>query len=137
MSRSLVLFAILALAQPVAAQVTAQNTKPAPAQDTAKTSTRKSLHAVRLAADVPTIDGRLTEAVWSMAPAGTDFVQMRPNPGEPSKQQTEVRFAYDDDAIYVGVRLHDTAPDSIVGQLSRRDEEVYSDWVYICLDSYY
>jgi hypothetical protein len=128
---------MLALAQPVVAQVTAQNTKPAPAQDTPKTSTRKSLHAVRLAGDLPTIDGRLTEAVWSMAPAGTGFVQMRPNPGEPSKQQTEVRFAYDDDAIYVGVRLYDTAPDSVVGQLSRRDEEVYSDWVYICLDSYY
>lgn len=133
MFRSLVLLAILALAQPVAAQ----NTKPAPAQDIPKANTRKSLHAVRLAGDLPSIDGRLDEPVWSMAPAGTDFVQMRPAPGEPSRQRTEVRFAYDDDAIYVGVRLHDTAPDSVVAQLSRRDQEVYSDWVYICLDSYF
>ncbi len=133
MSRSLVLLAMLALAQPVAAQ----NAKPAPAQDTAKVNTRKSLHAVRLAGELPTIDGRLTEAVWSLAPAGTDFIQMRPTPGAPSAQHTEVRFAYDDDAIYVGVRLRDSAPDSVVAQLSRRDEEVYSDWVYICLDSYY
>jgi hypothetical protein len=135
MSRSLVLLAILALTGPVAAQ--AQRSQPAPAQDTPNTSTRKSLHAVRLAGDLPTIDGRLDEVVWSMAPAGSDFVQVRPNPGEPSRQRTEVRFAYDDAAIYVGVRLFDTAPDSVVGQLSRRDQEVYSDWVYVCLDSYY
>ena len=119
MFRLLVLFILLAIASPVAAQ----KARPAPpAQDTPKTDTRKSLHAVRLAGDLPSIDGRLDEAVWAMAPAGTGFVQMRPNPGEPSRQQTEVRFAYDDDAIYVGVRLFDTAPDSVVGQLSRRGQ---------------
>ena len=133
MFRLLLWSAILAITSPVAAQ----NARPAPAQDTPKTDTRKSLHAVRLAGDLPSIDGRLDEAVWALAPAGTGFVQMRPNPGDPSRQKTEVRFAYDDDAIYVGVRLFDTAPDSVVGQLSRRDQEVYSDWVYICLDSYH
>jgi hypothetical protein len=133
MFRSLVLISTIAMAQPLAAQ----NAKAAPAQDTVKASTRKSLHAVRLAGDLPAIDGRLDEAVWSMAPAGTDFIQTRPTPGAPSTQQTDVRFAYDDDAIYVAVRLHDSAPDSIVGQLARRDQGVYSDWVFICLDSYY
>ncbi len=133
MFRSLVLLSMLAIAQPIAAQTT----NPAPAQDTPKASARKSLHAVRLAGQTPSVDGRLDEAVWSLAPAGTDFVQIRPSPGEPSRQRTEVRFAYDDDAIYAAVRMYDTAPDSVVGQLSRRDEEVYSDWVYICLDSYY
>jgi hypothetical protein len=133
MSRSLIMLSMLCCAQPLGAQLA----KPAAAQDTANTYARKSLHAVRLAGTTPAIDGRLDEAVWSMAPAGSDFIQMRPAPGKPSAQRTEVRFAYDDDAIYVGVRLHDTRPDSVVGQLSRRDQEVYSDWVYICLDSYY
>jgi hypothetical protein len=133
MSRLFVLLSMMAVAQPAAAQMA----KPAPAQDTANIYARKSLHAVRLAGNAPAIDGRLDEAVWSMAPAGSDFIQREPNPGMPSTQKTEVRFAYDDDAIYVAVRMHDTRPDSVVGQLSRRDQEVYSDWIYICLDSYY
>lgn len=32
--------------------------------------------------------------------------------------------------------MFDSRPDSIVGRLGRRDREVYSDWVYIALDSY-
>ena len=134
MSRSLVLLSMLAFASPVFAQSRGVS---APAQDTPNAFARKSLHAVRLAGAAPSIDGKLNEAVWSLAPAGTDFTQMKPNPGQPSAQRTEVRFAYDDDAIYVGVRLHDTRPDSVVAQLARRDQEIYSDWVYICIDSYY
>ena len=134
MFRSFVMLPMLALTLPVVAH--AQKSAP-PAQDTGITYARKSLHAVRLAGTAPSIDGRLDEPVWSLAPSGTDFIQMKPNPGAVATQKTEVRFAYDDDAIYVGVRLFDTQPDSVVGQLSRRDQEVYSDWVFICLDSYY
>lgn len=133
MPRLHVLLSLIAFSQPLYAQMP----QPSPSQDTANIYARKSLHAVRLAGNAPAIDGRLDEAVWNMAPAGTDFTQTKPAPGRPSAKKTEVRFAYDDDAIYVGVRLFDTAPDSVVGQLSRRDQEVYSDWVYIALDSYH
>lgn len=133
MSRSLVLLSILAFAP----SAYAQSPVSALPQDTANVYARKTLHAVRLAGSVPAIDGKLDEAVWSMAPAGTDFVQMQPNPGQPSAQKTEVRYAYDDAAIYIGLRMFDTRPDSVVAQLSRRDQEVYSDWVYAVLDSYY
>jgi hypothetical protein len=133
MSRLFALLSLMAVAQPAAAQMA----QPVSAQDTANIYTRKSLHVVRIAGDAPAIDGRLDEAVWTMAPAGTDFVQRQPNPGRLSAQKTDVRFAYDDAAIYVGVRMYDTAPDSVVAQLARRDQEVYSDWIYICLDSYY
>ena len=135
MSRLLALALVVCSAQ--AAQSQAPQVAAAPAQDTVKVSARKSLQAVRLAGVLPSIDGRLDESVWNTAPAGTDFVQVRPSPGQPSAQQTEVRVAYDDDALYVGLRMFDTAPDSVVGQLSRRDEQVYSDWIYVAIDSYY
>ena len=136
MSRSFVFALVVALAQTAQAQTT-QVARSAPAQDTPNASARKSLQAVRLAGILPAIDGRLDESVWSTAPAGSDFVQMRPDPGQPSRQKTEVRIAYDEDALYVGLRMYDSAPDSVVAQLARRDQEIYSDWVYVCFDSYY
>jgi hypothetical protein len=85
----------------------------------------------------PVIDGRIDEAVWETAGMATDFTQLTPNPGRPATQRTEVRVLYDDDAIYVAARMYDTAPDSIVGQLARRDNEVHSDWFYVGIDSYF
>ena len=41
------------------------------------------------------------------------------------------------DAIYVGVRNFDNAPDSIADQLGRRDaEDIFSDWFTVAFDSY-
>ena len=93
------------------------------------------LRAARVEAP-PAIDGRLDDAAWERADVATGFTQMRPNPGSASTQRTEVRVLYDDAAIYVAARLHDTAPDSVVAQLGRRDSEVYSDWFYVGIDSY-
>jgi hypothetical protein len=95
-----------------------------------------SLEAVR--ADTrPVIDGRLDDEVWARANGATDFVQTRPNAGRPSTQHTEVRVLYDDAALYVAARMYDTAPDSIVAQLARRDSDVHSDWFYVAIDSYF
>jgi hypothetical protein len=130
---TLLFAALMAIATPVAAQTPA----PAVAEDTTKLYARKSLAAVRIAGDGPAIDGRLDDVIWQTAPAGTDFVQRQPNPGMPASQKTEIRFAYDDNALYVAARMFDTAPDSVVAQLARRDNDVYSDWVFICIDSYF
>ncbi|MSR21982.1 MAG: hypothetical protein EXR92_00240 [Gemmatimonadetes bacterium] len=54
------------------------------------------------------------------APAVTDFWQFQPDEGAPVSEPTEVRFLYDDDALYVGAWLWDT--DGImVTRLVRRD----------------
>ena len=99
-------------------------------------TTRHRLEAVRISAPV-TIDGRLTEAVWSSAPAASDFTQFEPDAGAPATQRTEIRVAYDDEAIYVGARMYDTHPDSIVARVGRRDEDVHSDWLHVGIDSYF
>ena len=51
---------------------------------------------------------------------------------------TTVRVLYDDDALYVGVRMYAAHPDSIAAQLARRDASgIYSDWLHVIVDSYY
>lgn len=69
-----------------------------------------------------TIDGKLNEAVWDKAEKAAGFVQITPQPGEASVQKTEVSILYDNDAIYVGAVMYDRYPDSILAQLSARDE---------------
>jgi hypothetical protein len=95
-------------------------------------------HRVAAGEQVPVIDGRLDDAVWSAAPVAGGFIQQRPNPGQPATQRTEARVAYDKDAVYVAVRAFDSAPDSITAQLGRRDATgLASDWVHVVFDSYH
>ena len=82
------------------------------------------------------MDGLLDDAIWNSVEATTSFTQRDPDQGQPPRQRTEVRLAYDDDALYVGARLYDTAPDSVVARLSRRDDDPGSDSFGILLDPY-
>ena len=94
------------------------------------------LHAVR-AADAPVVDGRLDDAVWAEAEGARGFLQRDPVEGEPASEDTEVRIAYDADALYVGARLHDRTPSAIVRQLSRRDVAVEADAFIVYLDPHH
>ena len=91
--------------------------------------------AVRALADIR-IDGRLDEPPWSDAAPVTEFTQMDPDEGHPVSERTEVRFVYDDDALYVGARLLDSAP--VTTRLARRDAGVPdSDFFTVIVDSYH
>ena len=84
------------------------------------------------------LDGILDEADWSLAGLATAFTQRFPDPGKPATYQTEVRILYDDDAIYVGARMFDEHPDSILAPMARRDpQDIYSDWFDVIFDSYH
>jgi len=83
------------------------------------------------------IDGKLNEPAWAAAVPSGDFTQSYPNVGAKATDPTEVRVLYDDDALYVGVRMFDAHPDSIAAQLARRDASgIYSDWLHVMVDSY-
>ena len=97
----------------------------------------RSLIAVPVGTTAPVVDGRLDDAGWALAPVATDFIQTRPHPGEPSSFRTEVRVLYDHDAVYVAARMFDPHPDSIVAQLTRRDDRGVSDFLEIAFDSYH
>ena len=97
----------------------------------------RMVRAARLAGPVHP-DGRLDEPAWDGAETADGFTQTSPDPGAPATERTEARVLYDDQALYVGIRLHDSKPDSISAQLARRDAYgIYSDWVYVFVDSYF
>ena len=106
-----------------------------PSSSAADGGIRREYTAARLQGAAPAVDGRLDDAAWAQAPVATDLVQRRPDPGAPATLRTEARILYDADALYVGVRLFDPAPDSIVAPYPRRDDETTSDWVFVEFDS--
>lgn len=90
------------------------------------------------AAGAISIDGKLDEPAWATAVPSADFTQSYPKVGAKPTDPTEVRVLYDDDALYVGVRMFDAHPDSIAAQLARRDASgIYSDWLHVIIDSYH
>jgi hypothetical protein len=72
----------------------------------------------------PVIDGILDDAAWQDAPIISGFVQADPFEGMSASEETEVRVVYDNDAIYVGVLLHDSDPSQIVTTDTRRDSNL-------------
>ena len=91
------------------------------------------LRAVRIPS-APRVDGRLDEAGWADAPAIEGLTQRDPYEGAPASQRTVVRLVYDEGALYVGARMFDTAADSIMAPLARRDGDVVADGFAIFLD---
>jgi len=82
------------------------------------------------------VDGRLDEAVWAQATPITDFRQEIPLEGQPGTQRTEIRVAYDDDAIYIGAMLYDDG--AITPRMTRRDEGRGDfDYITVRLDSFH
>ena len=94
--------------------------------------------ALQIPASSPvTLDGKLTEEVWTQAPSINEFVQRDPAEGNPPSQRTDARIVFDATALYVGVHAYDSEPHRIVGMLTRRDQRSPSDWIKIVVDSYF
>lgn len=94
-----------------------------------------TLRAQPLAGEIR-LDGILDEPAWQAAEVATDFVQQRPAVGERSTQRTEARVIYGVNALYVGMRMHDTDPERIAAILTRRDAFTnQSDWAMVMVDS--
>ncbi|MCD4745058.1 MAG: carbohydrate binding family 9 domain-containing protein [Bacteroidales bacterium] len=85
---------------------------------------KKSIKAVRISKP-PKIDGILNDRVWENIPVATDFFQFDPYNGEPATQKTEIKIAYNDNALFIGAMMFDTAPDSILTGLAKRDDFEY------------
>jgi hypothetical protein len=96
-----------------------------------------AVRAYRIGSNTIVLDGVLSEAGWSTASPVSDFTQREPNEGAAATERTEVLVLYDDDALYVGARLYDRSPDSVMAQLARRDRIVSADRFIVFLDSYH
>jgi hypothetical protein len=73
----------------------------------------------------PTIDGKLDDATWQTAAELTDFTRYRA--GGLARDQTEARVCYDNQALYLGVRLNSSAMDKLKVEETARDAAVYQD----------
>ncbi len=83
------------------------------------------------------IDGILDESIWQDSFPISGFIQKDPNEGKQATERTEVRIAYDNNALYIGARMYDSSPDSIIQNLARRDVSVNSDLFKVYLDPYF
>ncbi|MBI5021686.1 MAG: carbohydrate binding family 9 domain-containing protein [Ignavibacteriales bacterium] len=94
-----------------------------------------TIRAVRVTSP-PRVDGLLKDEVWKLASPADHFMQRDPEEGKPASERTEIRVVYDDEALYFGCMYYDTEPEKIVSRLTRRDNEIESDWGSIRIDSY-
>lgn len=124
MKRSIATLAAALAAAPAAAQ----NIHPDPAP---------VVQAVALQQAIK-LDGVLDEPAWQTAPAATDFRQQQPHEGQPAVERTEVRFAYDGEALYVGARMYDDqGAAGVQTRLVRRDAQTSSDNLEVIFDPYH
>ncbi len=97
---------------------------------------RKNLNAIR-SNDVIKIDAQLNEPIWLAAPAASNFMQREPQQNIPASFNSEVKIVYDNEAIYISAHLFDPSPDSILHELSLRDNYSNTDVFSIYFDTYH
>lgn len=93
-------------------------------------------HIATRITEPPKIDGNLNDACWQDIAYATDFATNDPVFGLPASQKTEVKFVYDDDAIYLAYSLYDDEPHKIIKTLCDRDKNSISDELMLGIDPY-
>ncbi|OFW28332.1 MAG: hypothetical protein A3G76_02900 [Acidobacteria bacterium RIFCSPLOWO2_12_FULL_65_11] len=107
---------------------------PAHAQSTLENG-RKRAEAVRVPTDSIRLDGRLDDPDWQRVSPLTNFVQKQPDEGAPPTHRMDVRFVYDDVALYVGARMYSDAP--LQAPMGRRDTgRQQAEHLIVSLDTY-
>ena len=99
---------------------------------------RKESTIVRLQ-NPPKIDGILDDPVWEEIVPLTDFIMYQPGNGKAERKthKTELYVGYDDEAFYVGAKMYDPSPDSILTQLTERDDlNANADWLGIFINPF-
>lgn len=82
------------------------------------------------------IDGKLEESVWDQAAPAKDFWEYFPTDTIQSKNQTEIRFLYDDKKLYVGIKVYTIGNDYVVPSLRRDFRAGGSDNVTLMFDTF-
>lgn len=102
---------------------------------TTQTTEKKTCLAQKIRGEAPKIDGLLDEDDWMLANWNGGFTQHRPYDGKEASQPAFFAVLYDDNNLWVGMKMLDSSPDSIVQRMTRRDD-VEGDAAAIEIDSY-
>jgi Domain of unknown function (DUF5916) len=95
---------------------------------------KRKLNALRTDQPIKT-DAMMDEPDWQKAEVADNFFVAWPNPGRRAPKATEVRFMYDDRALYVFFTCFDH-PDSIMHRITQRDQLENTDFVSVIIDTY-
>ena len=87
----------------------------------AQSKNPKKIYTTKKISETVDIDGIMDESVWNEVPWGNEFIENEPDENTAPTFQTQFKMLYDEKFLYVGIKAFDTAPDSIVRYLSRRD----------------
>ena len=82
------------------------------------------------------VDGKLDEGVWEQAAPAKDFWEYFPTDTIQAKNQTEIRFLYDDKKLYVGIKVSTIGNDFVVPSLRRDFRAGGSDNVTLMFDTF-
>jgi hypothetical protein len=80
------------------------------------------------------LDGRLDDEAWQRAIPITDFVQAEPIERASTTDHMEIRFVYDETALWIGARMDSSG--TIQAPMSRRDDGDQAEYIQIELDTY-
>ena len=81
---------------------------------------RRTVQAVELRTPI-VLDGVLDDEAWADAEVTGEFVQAEPDEGEPASEPTEVRVAFDREALYIAVYCRDREAASLIVNDIRKD----------------
>jgi hypothetical protein len=109
----------------------------APVAATAPDDARDTVRAVPLLpGERIVLDGTLNHPAWQRAPAHGRFTAKDPVFGVAPPQRTEFRVLFDGQALYVGVRAYDDAPELIRDPVVRADQvNRTQDFVVVYIDA--
>lgn len=101
----------------------------------AQQQSRKEVKAYRLQnSGQITFDGRVEEEVWQQVEPASGFRMQEPREGDKATERTEIRIAFTDDYLYMGIILYDSEPSKIKAYQKRRDVRIISDerftWIF-------
>ena len=82
-----------------------------------------------------TVDGNLSEGVWSRAARLGGFSQYQPVDGRPAEEPTEVLVWYSSDAIHFGIRAREIHGNVVRATHANRDNIDSEDQIQILLDT--
>jgi hypothetical protein len=96
------------------------------------------MRAVRTSTPL-TIDGVLDEAVYSIVPGASGFIQQVPFEGELATEQTDMWVLFDDENLYIAARCHDSQPEREVATELRRDNNglIQNESISFVIDTFY
>jgi len=92
-------------------------------------------NTTRLTTAEPVIDGVLNDECWKTGEWAGNFTQWIPAEGAKPSQKTEMKILFDNENLYVAIRVYDSEPEKISRRAGRRDE-LLGDATGVCFDSY-